>query len=194
MSKVAHYFIAIKLSKEMKHALRDLQHRLIDDVSYKEWVHEQDFHITLTFLGPANENIMTSLIKQLEQELLEKPFDLHITNVHTFGAPKQPRVLWLGIEATKTLNNLQQLVDSIAEQHGFPREKRSYTPHITLAKKWKDHSKTVELKAIRQKTDFPLEYVHVQHIAVYQIFPQEHPKYVPIHMIDLRSDYLGTTD
>jgi len=186
MSKVAHYFIAIKLSEEMKHALRHLQQQLIDDVSYKEWVHERDFHITLTFLGPANENIMTSLIKQLEQELKEKPFDLNITTVHTFGALKQPRVLWLGIKATKTLNNLQQLVDSIAEQHGFPREKRLYTPHITLAKKWKNRSKTVDLKALQQKTDFPLEYVHVKQIAIYQISPQKHPKYVPIHMIDLK--------
>src|SRR5699024_1349956 len=104
----------------------------------------------------------------------------------TFGTPKQPRVLWLGIEATKTLNNLQQLVDSIAEQHGFPREKRSYTPHITLAKKWKDHSKTVELKASQQKTEFLLENVHDHDLAGYQILPQEHPKYVPIHMIDLK--------
>lgn len=186
MSLEAHYFIAIKLSEEIKQALYHLQQQLMDDFSYKEWMYKADFHMTLKFLGSARKDTIHNLIQQLQRELNQNAFDVKITDLHTFGSSAQPRVLWLGTENTKSLNNLQQFVDNIAEQYGFPKEKRFYTPHITLAKKWKDKNKRVDLARLQHNPTFPLDYLYIKQIAVYQVFPQKQPKYVPIHMIDLK--------
>jgi 2'-5' RNA ligase len=59
---------------------------------------------------------------------------LSVTGIGAFPNSRSPRVLWLGLEAPKELPGLAEKVDAALGPLGFEREKRAFTPHVTLAR------------------------------------------------------------
>ena len=51
MDNNTHYFWAISLSDDVKETVYGKFEKLNESFPYKRWVHEFDYHITLTFLG-----------------------------------------------------------------------------------------------------------------------------------------------
>jgi 2'-5' RNA ligase len=51
-----------------------------------------------------------------------------------FPNARRPRVLWVGVEAPGALQELGKKIESAMERHGFGREDRPFTPHLTLAR------------------------------------------------------------
>ncbi|QKY69743.1 RNA 2',3'-cyclic phosphodiesterase [Lentibacillus sp. CBA3610] len=131
-----HYFIAVPLPGFLKEQFAGWQRELEAELPYKQWVHPDDFHITLKFLGAVDEHHLNTLMKSMQQIERFSAFSLLTGTLGTFGNPKRPRVLWAGVEQKPDLLRLQSRVEDIAVQTGFQQENRAYTPHITLAKKW----------------------------------------------------------
>ncbi|MFB0566180.1 MAG: RNA 2',3'-cyclic phosphodiesterase [Candidatus Aminicenantaceae bacterium] len=129
-------FIAVDLDREIKKSLSSLIEKLILKREKIKWVQRQGMHITLKFLGeiekaqiPEVENILRNISENF------KSFSLKIKGTGYFPPEKKnPRVLWVGIEADKTLFVLQEQVETELEKIGFPREKRSFHPHLTLGR------------------------------------------------------------
>src|SRR5699024_9755204 len=92
MSENPHYFIAIPIPFKMQTKLRLWQDFVKERLRYKHWVHPEDFHITLKFLGPVSSGIR-SVINELT--ILERlpAFTLTIGNIGFFGQRSRPRVL-----------------------------------------------------------------------------------------------------
>src|SRR5699024_8228630 len=134
MSENPHYFIAIPIPFKMQTKLRLWQDFVKERLRYKHWVHPEDFHITLKFLGPVSSGIL-SFINELT--ILDRlpAFTLTIGNIGFFGQRSRPRVLWVHVEQTRHLSSLQKLVEKQMVHLGFAKEKRSFRPHITLAKR-----------------------------------------------------------
>ncbi len=96
------------------------------------WVHPQDLHVTLQFLGavPANRQ---RCVHQAASAVQAQSFQLEITHLDFWS---KPRIAWAGPEQTPP--ELEQLVKALGanlEGCGFPREKRAYRPHVTLLRK-----------------------------------------------------------
>ena len=65
MQKNTHYFWAISLSEDVKKTMFMEFEKIKGYFPFKRWVHELDYHITLTFLGSAQEEkleVATKLI------------------------------------------------------------------------------------------------------------------------------------
>src|SRR5699024_6116423 len=133
-----HYFIAISLPRPLKQKLAKWQGELKNVLSYKQWPHKDDLHITLKFLGEMDDNMIDMLHQKLTQLTTLKPFYTTIDSVGTFGHPERPRVVWAGVHLNKDLIFLQDKVEKLSMEAGFKKESRKYIPHITLAKKWKE--------------------------------------------------------
>jgi 2'-5' RNA ligase len=43
-------------------------------------------------------------------------------------------VIWIGLDAPQALAALQHGVDSAAEQLGYPKEERPFSPHLTIGR------------------------------------------------------------
>ncbi len=49
--KRSHYFIAVPLTAEAKQAIARFSSNAAPSLPFRTWVHEEDYHITLAFLG-----------------------------------------------------------------------------------------------------------------------------------------------
>ncbi|MDQ0193994.1 RNA 2',3'-cyclic phosphodiesterase [Paenibacillus wynnii] len=132
-------FIAIRLPEQLRAALGQRCRRLASELEFSKWVHAEDYHITLQFLGDTAPEKIPPLIDALKVATVGvTPFQLSVQQWGTFGPSSSPRVLWCGITGDLLpLHNLQQAVTSATLPLGFTGEERKYSPHITLARKYK---------------------------------------------------------
>ncbi len=97
-------------------------------------VKKSNLHITLEFLGKVSEYDKQQLIEKSNHIQVE-PFELELTSI---GWWKKPGVLWIGPQhIPQSLTNLVESIKQIVEQQGLETDKRSYKPHITIARKVK---------------------------------------------------------
>ncbi|WP_059103759.1 RNA 2',3'-cyclic phosphodiesterase [Shouchella shacheensis] len=130
------YFLAIALSKEAKQAIAEELKRL-DQSLFKKWVHPADFHMTLHFLGSATEEKLETYIKMCRglTETFE-PFTLTLGDEGIFGPAEKPRILWIGTKPSDTLETQQRQLTASLKNAGFSVDKRTFSPHITVARSW----------------------------------------------------------
>ena len=97
-------------------------------------VKESNLHITLEFLGEVSEYDQQQLIDQANL-IKAKPFEIKLSNV---GWWKKPGVLWIAPQhIPQSMTNLVESIKQIVEQQGLETDKRSYKPHVTVARKVK---------------------------------------------------------
>ena len=102
------------------------------------WVDPSGIHLTLKFLG----NIQPALTGQVFEAMTHATqindsggFDLGLTQLGVFPNPRQPRVLWAGIQGKlNALAGLQVRVEEATSRIGFAPEQRPYRPHLTLGR------------------------------------------------------------
>lgn len=130
-------FIAVNfpedLKKEVLRVYQDLKHRIKGSV---RWVTPENLHFTLKFLGEISEDEIFPVTDAVSRAIQSRePFSLSLDGPGVFPNITRPRVLWLGVQQGQAeLKALHQSIDSELEGLGFPRERRSYYPHLTLAR------------------------------------------------------------
>lgn len=175
---MAHYFIGIQLPKTLQHFYSHWQKELESKLSYKRWMHMEDLHITLKFLGEADEAKVDFLQDKLSHSTLPINFQLHLSELGIFGANERPRVLLVNVRPSAKLLNLQSMVSETALESGFSKENRAFHPHMTLAKKWKADTSLPEGFISSLQQEFPVvNQFTVSHITLYRIHPGHEPSY-----------------
>lgn len=123
-------FFALWPDPEVRSQLAHLQTRLPQDQG--SWVHPEDLHITLQFLGMV-EPAQQACIADAAHAVAVEPFELVIDRLDFWP---RPRIAWAGSEEVPIA--LKRLVSMLGERLqgcGFPSEKRAYKPHVTLLRK-----------------------------------------------------------
>ncbi len=95
----------------------------------------ENLHITLKFLGNVDEGRIPSIVEVLERATLGLPpslLSLHGTGA--FPSLKAPRVLWVGVEGGDALVTIARRLEEGLHDLGFPRERRRFSPHLTVAR------------------------------------------------------------
>ncbi|KEK24509.1 RNA 2',3'-cyclic phosphodiesterase [Bacillus gaemokensis] len=177
-----HYFIAVTLPSHIKEILANYKEEMKDNLLFRSWVHQEDYHITLSFLGSAGQEQLQGIEKGLQLLRNTPELDLVLQNFATFGRPESPRIFWAGINENQALFELQKQVHTICENNGFSLETRPYHPHITVARKWVGEEEFY-LNNVQQmkKVSFQADTV-----ALYQSNVKDTPKYKPIAEIKLQ--------
>lgn len=184
---LSHYFIAVSLKHDIKEKLSIWQKDLRKHLSYKQWPHMEDLHVTLKFLGPVSTEQLEKLSERLYELESIPSFELEIHGLHHFGNPKQPRVLFADVLKSKPMEQLQKKTETIAESCGFQKEKRVFKPHITLAKRWNGTPlKNDEITSLKEQYTNKKMYMQADEVVLYEIFPSKLPKYVPQSSYQLR--------
>ncbi|MFW9995120.1 MAG: RNA 2',3'-cyclic phosphodiesterase [Candidatus Odinarchaeota archaeon] len=126
-------FICIEIENEtLKEKLADLLAKPIFN-SLKR-VKTEQMHLTLKFLGETDETKLEDIKNQLVG--IDYPaFEVRLTGTGCFPGTTHPRVVWAGIsEGAEQLVTLGKDIDRRMHSLGFPREKRAFSPHLTLAR------------------------------------------------------------
>jgi 2'-5' RNA ligase len=141
-------FIAVEIDRPNKEKLLNIISSLKKSNADVKWINENQMHLTLKFLGNVEENKILQISNALKPIADNfSPFSITFSKIGAFPNIHQPRVVWVGIQkGADELKNLSTKIEGDLEILGFPKEKRSYTAHLTLGR-------TRSLKNITNLTD-----------------------------------------
>ncbi|MDM5331956.1 RNA 2',3'-cyclic phosphodiesterase [Ureibacillus composti] len=174
-----HYFFAVKLPKEMKDFLNGWIQSNQRDYEFGRWVHPEDYHITLAFLGYAEEKKLQDAIETMGSVLSDlSSFSLTLDKLGIFGSMKSPRIFWAGVVESEQLAEVQKKVFTQCLKLGFELDKKPFRPHITLARKYKGESffNSEKLKSIKTEDHQTFEF-EVSEVILYETHLDQSPKY-----------------
>ena len=145
-------FIAIEVPRELKSKLEELQRELRRTEADVRWVRPEAIHLTLKFLGSLRQEDVEKISRAMAPVVtLWKPFEVCIQGTGCFPNPRNPRVIWVGIERGKeTLSSLQQRVEKELAELSFPPEDRPFSPHLTLGRVRSPRAKTGLCRAVEK--------------------------------------------
>jgi RNA 2',3'-cyclic 3'-phosphodiesterase len=98
------------------------------------WVRPGNLHVTLKFIGEAAPNKLDEIVAALSVVRSGQPAELQFRGLRFFPNEKRARVLWAGIDASPNLAAIAGDIEQQFEPLGFARERRAFTPHLTLAR------------------------------------------------------------
>jgi 2'-5' RNA ligase len=128
-------FIAVDIKPELE--LDEFYETLKDelDTAQIKWVNEDIFHLTLKFLGdtdmgkiPVIESILRNIATGFE------PINCKVQGLGFFGSPRDPRVLYAGIEDSQALAAISQEINKQLQPVGIEPEYKIFKAHLTLGR------------------------------------------------------------
>ena len=180
MNRQDHYFFAIELPEEIKRSLSDWVTKLNHTYRYKSWVHPNDYHITLAFLGSASQSRLDDAVNALNSIISQHTsFPLAITGLGTFGLESSPRILWADVSKQALLFDIQRDVWMACTKIGFKLDTKPFVPHITLARRCLEPLDAGSLQQVEGKLP-PIDEFNVQSIVLYRTNLNTVPKYESI--------------
>ena len=130
-------FVAIELPDSAKESLSALMQRLKPGKHPQvKWVAPDSVHLTLKFLG----NIYSDQVPGVTEAIGSAswglgPIEVKLGGLGAFPNLGQPRVIWVAVLGEiEKLRDLQRDIDEALSHFGFPKEKRVFTPHLTLGR------------------------------------------------------------
>jgi 2'-5' RNA ligase len=155
-------FVAVDLPETVKKSIKDICTGLPD----ARWVDIQQLHLTLRFIGEADERLFNAINTCLA-EISETTFTLALQGVGCFPPKRPPRVLWIGIEKNETLIRLAEKTEiALVEKTGIEPEQRKFSPHITIAR-FRESSPAKVADYLARNSSFRTETFRVEAFHLY---------------------------
>ena len=123
-------FVAIRPPED----IRDLLIDAMDDSADFRWQDEEQLHLTLRFIGEVERPIAEDLADALGR-VRAQPFAARVAGVGRFEQ-RNSGALWAGVEPKAAVAALAAKVERLCVAVGLEPERRTFHPHITLAR-WK---------------------------------------------------------
>lgn len=129
-------FIALTLPDDLKRDVARVQDGLKRNRMQVSWTRPEGMHLTLKFLGEVRETAVDVIRESLSNAVAGfSPFSVELVGVDVFPHLHHPRVIWIGAkDSGGSLARLQKAIERELAGRGFPREKREWTPHLTLGR------------------------------------------------------------
>jgi len=129
-------FFAIELPTSTLEQIEKESYDLKNSIPGKiKWVAFGSMHITIKFIGEFNPEHQSSIQKDLRSHLSGLgEIKLSFGKIGVFPNKKNPRVAWLGLNDSGQLIELAQIVNLVSSNYGYPQEKRSFSPHLTIGR------------------------------------------------------------
>lgn len=92
-------------------------------------------HLTLKFLGDTEEGLVPEIVAAIREATAGvHPFELRIRGTGAFPSLGRMNVIWVGAEGAEALARIADALEASLESLGFPRERRPWKAHVTLAR------------------------------------------------------------
>ncbi len=163
-------FIAVDIPEEVRRELEELKSRLEPHEKNVKWVPAKNIHITLKFLGNIPEDRIPDIEEVIHRLLLNRrSIRLRAKSAGAFPSLKRIRVIWAGIDGDiSELRSLQHNLEVELEKIGFPKDERSFKPHLTLGRLKSPSGSPSLAKAIAGLYSFSGSEFTVDHITLYK--------------------------
>ena len=159
-------FISVELPQEIHDTLKQLQDVLKVPMPDVRWTKSSNIHLTLKFLGDVEVSRIDTISVALADIARQfSSFTMNLAGIGAFPNSRKPRIVWVGIEkgANELVSMAKQIEDAM-KKLGFPREKRSFRPHLTVGRiRHLEHptimTKALEKSAVGGLGDFTVQQV-----------------------------------
>ena len=121
-------FVAVELPKSMRDEIGRIEEGL--RIPGLRLVKPDLCHITLKFLGDVPTQKIEKICEML-RSVQVAPFNVVVCGMGAFPG-RSIRVVWLGLEGD--FSDLFRQVEESLSRLGFERERRKYSPHVTLGR------------------------------------------------------------
>jgi 2'-5' RNA ligase len=134
--EILRLFIAIPIPVDISRNLGNIILNLKKTGADIKWVKPESIHITLKFLGETDEEKLFEITSAIESLGIKKAgLGVEVKGIGFFPDKKRPRVVWAGLEENAPfLIELASKLDSAMSTLGFEREKRRFSPHLTIGR------------------------------------------------------------
>jgi len=129
-------FIGIGLPDPCRDAISRAISPLRERKDPVSWTRADNLHLTMKFLGKVPADRVEAVAEGMAEAAGDaRPFDLVLEGAGGFPSLDSPRILWVGIrEPLDPARKLHQNMENILSGAGFPREGRSFHPHVTVGR------------------------------------------------------------
>ena len=142
-------FIAIDIGE--REEIVDMEKKLEKIQGRIKLVEPWNVHLTLKFLGETKEEIIPEIKKVMEKSVEGiSPFSCNLIGMGAFPSMDYVKVIWIGLKDEGETKKIAQRLEEGLEAHGFKKEKRKFTPHITIARV-KNLKEKKEMKSFLQE-------------------------------------------
>ena len=128
-------FTGIPLSDSGREKVARTVDGVSGDLTGVRWVAEGKWHVTLKFLGPCEQSRLQEICSMMVKAAPFLPFRLEIGGIGAFPSNKSARVIWVGADDMDgRAREVHRVLDRAAVRYGVAREKRRYSPHVTVGR------------------------------------------------------------
>ncbi len=130
-------FIAVEVPDRVKSQVGDYVSQLSSGFDNGvKWVRPDNLHFTIKFLGEISEDGLEAVRRCVDSTAAEfSPFTLGIGGIGFFPSERKPRVFWLGADGGgERLLEIFQDLETCLEEHGFDRDDKPFSPHLTIGR------------------------------------------------------------
>jgi 2'-5' RNA ligase len=169
-SVVKRLFFAVELSNSVKAAAYSLVGATGLSPDQVRWIHRENLHLTLKFLGDVNTEVVPAIIAAAQQVFTAaEPLRFEVVGMGVFPNHEQPRVVWLGVEGE--VDSLATVVDHLGDAlnpFGLKKEERHYTPHITIGRVRSSGGRGRLLRLVREAHSVNFGELHIRSVSLYE--------------------------
>ena len=126
-------FVGLDLSEEIRGRIAQFMAEVRGLAPDVRWAAAESLHVTLKFVGEKPD----AIVSQVQESLVSisaPSFEIAFRGCGFFPTPKSARVFWIGMEGGAALAKLAYQIEDVLAGIGIPKEKRDFSPHLTLAR------------------------------------------------------------
>ena len=115
--------------------MREVVGQISGDLTGLRWVPPENLHVTLRFLGQFPIERIDEYLRWMEKASRYLPLLLEVGGVGGFPSSSSARVVFVGVgDDSDRIQSAYDVLDKGAAACGLTRERRRYTPHISVAR------------------------------------------------------------
>ncbi len=122
-------FVALTLPDQVRLRLSHLCYGLPG----ARWVAQENFHVTLRFIGEVDGGAMEDIDAALAA-IRAPGFEIEVAGVGHFGSVGKVRSIWAGIKPVPALQHLHKKIESAVVRAGAEPDGQRFRPHVTLTR------------------------------------------------------------
>lgn len=129
-------FIAVDTSPAVRRRAAALQEKLRVSEVKASWTEPENMHLTLQFLGDVEDTLVPEVCQRVASAAAPfAPFQVGFSQAGAFPSLDRPRTVWIGVDqGRQELIDLQLAIQETLLEMRFPRERRTYKPHLTIGR------------------------------------------------------------